>query len=155
MESDEIRMAEASAERAEVAPWLDYPANPWWYAPAGGAWFGALVAASAREGSREPLPLVVLFALAAAYFWWARRRWGTWPRLSSMPPEFVGPATVFSAAMVVLFIGGLGLTASLGPAVGVPVVAVAVAGVLWWYDHAYARASRRTAARLGTTSRVR
>ena len=155
MENDEMRRAELLAERAEVAPWLDYPANPWWYAPAGGAWFAALVAFSAQGSDRSPLPLFLLLVVAGAYFWWARRRWGTWPRLTSMPPEFLGPATAFVCAGVALFVGGLGLRASAGPAVAVPVVAVIAAVLLAWYDRAYARASRKTAARLGTESRVR
>ena len=156
MESDELRDAQLLAERAEVAPWLDYPASPWWYAPAGGAWFGALVAASADGGEqRSPAFTFVLFALAAGFFWWARRRWGTWPRMSSMPPEFHRPATTFAVAVVILFIGGMGLAASAGDIVAVPLVAVTVAALLRWYDHAYAEASERAAVRLGTTSRAR
>lgn len=33
MESDEARELLKVAERAEAAPYLDYPPTPWWYYP--------------------------------------------------------------------------------------------------------------------------
>ncbi|WP_460491309.1 hypothetical protein [Dactylosporangium cerinum] len=33
MESDEVREQLALVQRAEAAPYIDYPPTPWWYSP--------------------------------------------------------------------------------------------------------------------------
>ena len=154
MENNEMRQAELLAARAEVAPWVDYPANPWWWPVAGGAWAVTFAFAVSADSALSTALFWLAVLAELGWFWWVRRRWGAWPRLGSMPPEFHRPA----AGFVIGLLAVVGLAMLLHPvdvAVSTAVLALGVSGVLAWYDLAYARASERTAARLGTTARVR
>ena len=154
METDELREAEHLAARAEAAPWLDYPANPWWWPVAGGAWAVAFAFAVSAETwwSAALFGAVVLAELG--WFWWARRRWGAWPRLDSMPREFRRPAAVFVLGILAAA-GAAYVLWPVAPELATALLGLGVSAVLAWYDLAYAAASRRTAERLGATSRVR
>lgn len=154
METNEARESHLIAERAELAPWLDYPRSPWWYPPAGGAWAVAVGASASAEGWPQAL-LLPLMALAAGYFGWARRSWGTWPRLDSMPTEFRRPAGLFVGLVFAVTVGSTALLHVVDQTLSAVVLGLGVAAVLAWYEEAYAAASRRLASRLGTTSRVR
>ena len=81
MESDRLDPAQARriAERAEAAPWIDYPPTPRWFAPATGLWSGALVLMAAALRDERPfaaLGLLLLVLLEGAFLGWYSRYQG-------------------------------------------------------------------------------
>jgi hypothetical protein len=140
-------------ERAEAAPYVDYPPSPWWYFPAFGLWSAGLVGAftwwRVNAGLFVATP-AVLTALAAVFVLWMRRRHGALP----MPGRGAPPAEIASvwrgylltAPVIVLVV------ALVWWQIGIP-VAAAVAFVLVTtglavYEHRYALAAARVQERL-------
>lgn len=81
------------AERAALAPWIDYRPSPWWLAPSGSLLLGAMVLV---WGERERLPfaafVVLAVALVAGLGAWIGATvssQGALPRLRQAPAEFV------------------------------------------------------------------
>jgi hypothetical protein len=102
--------------RAEAAPYIDYPATPWWYSPVVGAWVAAMIGVFSWWRSNLPLAiglLVALVALEGAFIAWMRQRHGALP----MPGRGTPPREIASVWR------GYGFT--------VPAVALAVA-LTWW-----------------------
>lgn len=150
MESDEIREALRGADRAEAAPWTDYPPTPRWYPPATGLWTALLtLAIGLLDGKVEALALLGLVALELGFVEWYRRyRGGVWQ--TGRPPRefhraiacFVGGTAVVAAAVLVVSL-------ALSPWPGALAALIGVTAVVVWYERAYAEAARRTRARLG------
>ncbi|WP_244931609.1 hypothetical protein [Nocardioides sp. W7] len=153
MESDRLdpQQARRIAERAEAAPYIDYPPTPWWYAPAAGLWAGALILLIGLAQDRRVLALVGLLALVAlegAFLAWYSRYHGALPSLRHAPAEF-RPAFVrygVGVAVVLALVVGSWLLAGAIAAAVVAGVAVTVGLVL--YERTFARAAARTRARL-------
>ncbi len=149
MESNEIRAALQGAERAEAAPWVDYPPTPRWYPLATGIWAAALTISFQIEQSMvRALVVIALVGVELAFIGWYRRYRGTMP--SGKAPQEFRPA-------INRFAFGNVLTASV-------VVAISLAGLPWlaaviallvvtatftWYERAYAGAAQRARERLG------
>lgn len=104
------------AERAEAAPYLDYPTTPWWYYPAIGAWAAGMIGAFVWW--RESIPmfagtLAALIIAEIAFINWMQRRHGAMPVPGrGTPPKEIG--AVWRGYFLAL-----------------PVVALAIAAV-WW-----------------------
>ncbi|MBC9734504.1 hypothetical protein [Nocardioides marmotae] len=121
-------------ERAEAAPYVDYPPTPWWYFPAAGAWFAGTTGIQGLTDDHLPLAialLVVLLVALGVFCGWYTRYRGVMPSMFSRTPRemrrtflvyFVGVALVFgivwwtasaagwpaaSGVMFVLATGGL------------------------------------------------
>lgn len=140
-------------ERAEAAPWVDYPPTPRWYPPAVGLWSAALLGLAAYDstgltGELVRLGgLVAMLALLGVFQVWYRRYRGTMP--TGRPPlELRRPARVF--AVTGLAVAALGLLLAYTAPVWVgPLVAFALmTPLVAWYERAYARAARATRERL-------
>ncbi|HEY0952025.1 hypothetical protein [Nocardioides sp.] len=148
MESDEIRQALREAERAEAAPWTDYPPTPRWYPPATGLWAAGLTAVlGGLDGLLHSLGVLSLVILELAFLrWYTRYRGGMWP--TGRPPrEFRSAIAWFLVALALIAGAALALaTVSLVAAVGL--VAVSVTLVVARYEQAYADAARRARERL-------
>jgi hypothetical protein len=142
----------AAAERAAAAPYVDYPATPPWYAPAVGAWAGALVGALLLLDEHPVLRVVSLLALVAVesgFIAWYRRYRGTMPTLRRAPAEmsrefgwyFLGLALVVAVvAAAALWVSGV-----LAAVLAFVLVTVGAEA----YERRYARAAAATRARLG------
>lgn len=147
--NDEMRAQLRAAERAEAAPYVDYPEDPRWAAPA----FGGLALLLALTASLHDRPvfssllsmLVVLSVMG--YVIWQRRRRGTQPsgkaprEISQVIWGFVAGAIVIGFALL-----SLGYSAPLWLALPVAFV-VGTAGLLW-FGRAYDRAAARVRERL-------
>ena len=148
MENDEIRDSLRAAERAEAAPWIDYPPTPLWYPPAAGVWAAALTLAFAMEsGSLRSLAVLGLVVLELGFLRWYRRYRGAMP--SGVPPRELRPAiAVLLAALAVLIVAivVVSLAWSVWAAAAVALVGVTV--VVAWYERAYATATVRARQRL-------
>jgi hypothetical protein len=153
MESEQLDPHDAQriAERAEAAPYVDYPATPWWYAPAVGLWVAGLLLTldAMRDHTAVALPaMLVLIGLECAYLGWYTRRHGALPSLRRPPAEFRGALAGYAVGTVlaVAAITTAWLVAG-GPAAAV-VALVLVTGGIALYERSYARAAARTRARL-------
>lgn len=133
------------ADRAEAAPWIEFPATPWWYVPIASIWIGGVVLALSYRS------MLLFFALVAAellFLTWYRRCRGMWPT-GPAPREYRRPITLAGASIF----ASLGVAAVVwlfaGPWGSAITMAVLSAAILTWYERAYADAARRTRERLG------
>lgn len=149
MESDDLQHLQRTAERAEAAPWVDFPPTPAWYPPATGTWAAAMTAVLAELGGLVGFVAVVaLAAVEAGFLVWYRRYRGTMPN-GAMPAEMRAAATVFTVALVVLVTALFGLSQLFATWVPVVVAFAAVTALTTWYERAYADGAARVRARLG------
>ena len=149
MESDEIRQTLREADRAEAAPWTDYPPTPRWYPPAVGAWAALLTLAFTElDGGLQWLALAALIGAELGFVrWYVRYRNSVMP--TGRPPrEFRGAIALFVAAAAVLVLGTGALAALVAPWAGAAFAFVGTTLVIAWYERAYADAARRTRERL-------
>lgn len=154
MESDAFDLAEAqrTAERAEAAPYVDYPPTPWWYYPASGAWVAAYVGLLGLW-DRQPVLLVggmvALSAVVGGWLSWYQRYHGAMPRPFRGPRELRTAYVVYvlvSLAVVALVAGAWQVAGHLAAVVtGFVVTAIG----LYAYERSYAGAARRVRERLG------
>jgi len=150
MESNnEAREQLRAAERAEAAPYVDYPPDPRWISPAFGV-LATLLALAANlhdhpGWSSVPSTLVVLGVVG--YVLWQRRRRGTQPygtaprELTRVYRWYLGGAIVIGTALLVM-----GYWAPLWLAL--PVAFLAGTLGLLWFIRAYDRAATRVRKRL-------
>lgn len=148
MESGEIRDTLRGAERAEAAPWTDYPPTPRWYPPATGIWAGALTLTfGGLDDLTRSLAILGLVGVEVAFIrWYTAYRGGMWP--TGRPPREFRPAIAwFLTGLAVIAAGALALAiVSLGAAALWVVVAVTL--LVARYERAYAEAARRARERL-------
>ncbi|NPC97455.1 hypothetical protein [Nocardioides sp. zg-DK7169] len=147
----ELVRAQRAAERAEAAPYTDYPPTPWWYPPAMGVWVTAYVLLlTLREGHGVWLivGMVGLAALVGLFLSWYSRHHGAMPNLRRAPREF-RPAFACYAGVLVGIVGSTALAWRLvGPVLAAPVAFVTTVAGIVVYERAYAAAARRTRERL-------
>lgn len=151
--SDELRERVRAADRAAAAPYVDYPATPWWYHGFFGLWSVAfvLVMRVAADPVWRPVGLVLLCVAVGLLSGWQRRRRGTWPR-GKAPAEIQRAMLGFVVgAVAVIALGALLLWLAPVWAAAAVLFVVVTAGV-WSYERAYDRAAARTRARLGAAA---
>jgi hypothetical protein len=150
MESDEMREALREADRAEAAPWTDYPPTPRWYPPAVGVWAALVTLAVTEMDGRLGLPAVLaLIAVELAFVrWYVRYRGGVMPT-GRAPREFRRAIVWFVAGALVAVLGALVLVVTVDRWAGAAFALVAATATIAWYERAYADAARRTRERLG------
>jgi hypothetical protein len=151
MESErELSQQLAEAERAEAAPWLDYPPLPRWWAPVAGAWFAAMLLVLTEAGNHlVAFPsLAVLLGIEFGFIVWYRRRWGTWPELRSAPREFRPAMRRYFVGLVLGTAAVVATYLVAGRLAAAAVTFVAATVLFHWYDLRYAAASRAARARL-------
>lgn len=149
MESDEVRAALHEADRAEAAPWVDYPPTPAWYPVASGSWAAALVLVVGElDGVVFAFFMAGLVAIELGFLAWYRRYRGTMPS-GPAPQEFRTIIVVFATASVVTAGAVLVLSLAVSPWLGAPLALVAFTSLFAWYERAYADAARRARERLG------
>jgi len=137
------------ADRAEAAPWVDFPPTPAWYPPAVGAWGAAMVLGLAvLDGPARAVVVLALALAEVAFIRWYRRYRGTMPT-GAVPREMRAAALTFTGAVLVVVVGAgaLAMTGHPWPAAGL--VLVVGTAVVWWYERAYAAGAARVRARLG------
>lgn len=149
MESDEIRRALREADRAEAAPWTDYPPTPRWYPPATGAWAAGLTfALGGLDGGARGAAVLVLLAVECCFLaWYLRYRGGAMPT-GWAPREFRRAITTFLGTLALIVLAVSGLTLLAGAWAGAALALVAVTVLVTWYERAFADAARRTRERL-------
>lgn len=141
-------------ERAEAAPYLNYPASPWWYFPAVGLWVAAMIGVFTWWQSNIILfvgLIAALLALEVVFLSWMQRRHGALP----MPGRGTPPAEIASAwrryfsslpaliAVVALAWWQLGIPAASAVAFVLVTTGLAV------YERSYGRAATKARERLG------
>lgn len=137
------------ADRAEVAPWVDFPPTPAWYPPAVGAWGAAAVLAlGALDGVWRGVAVIALALVEVGFIRWYRSYRGTMPT-GAVPREMRPAALVFTAAVLVMVVGAGALVLTGHAWVAAALVLVVGTGVVWWYERAYAAGAARVRARLG------
>ena len=103
-------------ERAQTAPWVDYPPTPNWYYPAVGLWLGAMCVAAVKvfSDNRWIAVVAVLLVLEVTLINWMKRGRPAMPNLRTVPGEFerlvkwfVLIAILIVAATLALVIAGL------------------------------------------------
>ncbi|WP_435747785.1 hypothetical protein [Nocardioides sp. SYSU DS0663] len=139
-------------ERAEAAPYIDYPPTPWWYHPAAGLWFAGLTGTKGLTEDHLPaaigLLVVLLAALGAFSAWYARYR-GAMPSLLRRAPKGMGPMFALYFVGVAGVLGAVwwtGETAGWAWASALMFVLATVG--LWLHEHSYAAAAARVRERL-------
>ncbi|WP_460654172.1 hypothetical protein [Kribbella endophytica] len=103
-------------ERAEAAPYVDYPKTPWWYSVVIGLWVAAMIGTFTWWRENAPLftaSLVGLILLELAFIVWMQRRHGAMP----MPGRGRPPAEI--GAMWRRYFAGMAATAL-------------ITGLIWW-----------------------
>lgn len=150
MESDEIRQALREADRAEAAPWIDYPPTPRWYPVAVGLWAALITLALTTLGQQLRVPAVLaLIAIEIGFIrWYVRFRHGVMP-IGPAPREFRRSVALFVVGAALVLAMAYGLTALVSHWVAGGAVLVVVPVLLTWYERAYADAARRARERLG------
>ena len=148
MESDEIREALREADRAEAAPWIDYPATPRWWPVLFGAW-ACVFALNVGyvDGLPQALGSIVLAALMGVAAGWATRRRGTYPRGRAPRELRASFGVLFGGALVIAALGWL-IASLITPWPAALVAGVAAYVLVLWYERAYTRAADRVRARL-------
>ncbi|MGC4940662.1 hypothetical protein [Kribbella sp. DT2] len=152
MESDPQQQLR-ELERAEAAPYVNYPKSPWWYAPAIGLWVTAMIGTFTwwRENAvLFCLSLAVLIVAEIGFINWMQRRHGAMPFPGrGRPPVEIGAVWRKYFAGVAAIVVMVGLVWWL---VGVPVAAavafVQVTSGLYLYERTYAKAAARVRERL-------
>lgn len=135
----------ALAERAAVAPWIDYAPTPWWYVPSAGLLAGVLVFVL---GERETLPpvwyvlaLLAVVFLVGAWIGAARSRQGAVPRLRKAPPEFVPAIRAYFIGYVLLLAVVVIMFFAVDSRVAAVVAAIGAVSGLFLYERRYAAAA--------------
>ncbi|WP_193606541.1 hypothetical protein [Nocardioides lijunqiniae] len=149
---DDVREAQRVADRAEAAPYIDFPPTPWWYPPAAGLWAGALVSMLALTERRSPISVVgiaLLLLVQMAFVTWYTRYHGALPSPKGAPPEFRPAFARYTAGILVIMAAGALVWLLLNAWVAAATTAVLVTVGLTLYERAYADAAERTRARLG------
>ena len=153
MESDQARELLRIAERAEAAPYVDYPPTPWWYHPAVGGWAAAMIATFTWWRENIGLfvgSMAILIVAEFVFLGWMSRRHGAFP----MPGKGTPPAEIrvewnryFLALPIVA-----GLIAVvwwlLGVATAAAVAFVVITCGLMVYERRYAKAAAMVRVRL-------
>jgi hypothetical protein len=150
MESEEIRHALREADRAEAAPWTDYPPTPRWYPPATGAWAALLTLAVGGldgRGARVAAVLALVALECCFVAWYVRYRGGVMPT-GPAPREFRRAIAIFVGAVVLVVLGVVALASLIHVWAGAALALVAVTLVVGWYERAYATAAARSRRRL-------
>lgn len=142
-------------ERAEAAPYVDYPPTPWWNYPAVGFWAAAYTGTFAWWTLADGNPIVVcavmigLSALVGAYLGWYQRYHGAPPSLRGRKPREIRRAYAQYFVGVLALVGLIVLAGWLLGAVAATVTAfLGAMGGFWIYEQAYGRAAAATKARL-------
>ncbi|MCW2757949.1 MAG: hypothetical protein JWO46_1695 [Nocardioidaceae bacterium] len=143
-------------ERAEAAPYIDYPPTPRWYPPAGGVFALALFAhlyavlVHSWGGIVASLSLAALVAVELGFLYWYSRYHGALPAPGRTPPvaEICRAYGQFLVGFVVLVVLVTGVTFLAGPIGGGVATFVLAAGGLLLYERAYASAARAARERL-------
>ncbi|MFC0627757.1 hypothetical protein [Kribbella deserti] len=152
MESN-AREQMAIVERAEAAPYIDYPPTPLWYYPSIGLWVAAMIGTFVWWRENAVLfagTILVLVALEGAFIAWMSRRHGALPMPGrGNPPReiaavwrgyFIGLALIVAAIAVVWWLTG--------PPIAAPAGFVLVTGGLVLYERRYAVAAAKVRERL-------
>jgi len=152
MESNPNAALLRELERAEAAPYVDYPPTPWWYFPAAGAWFAGITGYQGLTDDHLPVAvalLVVQLAALGAFCAWYTRYRGAMPSLLRRAPRGMGRAFAayfLGAVLVLAAVWWTGGTAGWGWAAGLMFV-LATPG-LWLHERSYAAAAARVRDRL-------
>lgn len=147
-EHAQLRESLRAAERAEAAPWIDYPPTPAWYPVSVATWAAALTMSFTIDST--PVRLVVVFTLIALEFGflgWYRRYRGTMPA-GKVPPELSKPFYGFLAANLAIMAGAFAIGSLVAVWAAAIFVFVTVLPSLTAYERVYERAAARTRARL-------
>ncbi len=139
------------AERAEAAPWTDYPPTPAWFPPLTGVWAALLVLAATTRDT-HPVPaiigLIVLIVVEMAFISGYRRYRGVMPSFKNLPAEFKPAVTQYVFAVIGVF-GSTWLAFELGGTPGAMVASfLSVTALLWWYERTYTAAADAARKRL-------
>jgi hypothetical protein len=146
---EQLRQSLRAADRAEAAPWTDYPPTPRWYPPATGVWAALLTLAvgGLEDGTRAAAVFSLVVIECCFLGWYVRYRGGVMPT-GPAPREFTRAITVFVAALVAVVVGVVTLATLLSLWAGAALALVGVTAVVAWYERAYAAASDRARKRL-------
>lgn len=145
-----LRESLRAAERAEAAPWVDYPPTPAWYPVSVAVWAAALTMSFAIESTPVRGAVVAaLVGLELGFIFWYRRYRGTMPA-GKVPPELSRPFYAFIAFNLAVMAGAFVIGSLVAVWVAAVFVFVAVVPAFTWYERVYDRAAARTRARLGT-----
>lgn len=143
MESDELREAAVAADRAETAPWVDYPPTPAWYPVSVGVWSALLVLAfGIPDTVWRVIAMLALVVVEGAFLGWYRSYRGVQP--SGAPPAELRRTMAVMLGTSVLVVGiVIALALLVAPRAGAIAALVLVTAVVWRYERAYADAARR------------
>ena len=150
MESNEsARDLLREADRAEAAPWVDFPPTPAWYPASVGIWGAALtLVLGVLEEPWRPVATLALVAIEVAFIRWYRSYRGTMPK-GPMPQEMRRPALLMALGLAAIVVAAGALVMLGQPWVAAGLVLVTAIPLTWWYERAYAAAAERAKARLG------
>lgn len=153
MESTHRELREV--ERAAAAPFIHYPATPWWYPLFMAIAYttmatGAVVAIEFDRGVLGvALPFLALGAVVL-YMRHYRRQWGTWPRMNAAPREIRGAYRVYFLALAGSLVLIVTAWATLGWLAGLIVIFLTMLVLFTVYERViYPRAAQRVRERLG------
>ncbi|MDF1602071.1 hypothetical protein [Nocardioides sp. YIM 152315] len=149
MESEDIRRTLREADRAEAAPWTDYPPTPRWYPAAVGVWAALITLAFTELDDPVRLPAVLALVAVELGFlrWYVRYRNGVMPT-GRAPREFRRAILGFVAGAAIIVLGVGALVSAVDAWAGAAFALVVVPGAIAWYERAYADAARRARKRL-------
>jgi hypothetical protein len=153
MESTEARDQLLLVERAESAPYIQYPPSPWWYAPAVGLWAAVFIGVFTWFRVNSALfagSLAMLLVIELVFVIWMRRRHGALPMPGhgKLPAEiawvwrgyFAGLGVIAVVVALAWWLGGV-------PVAAVVAFVVVTAGIAL-YERTYATAAAKVRERL-------
>lgn len=140
------------AERAAIAPWIDYKRSPWWFVPSFALLEGALVLLLGERqdlnGAVFVVTAIVLVFLLFAWIGAAVSRQGVVPRLRRAPAEFIPLLRAYFAGFALLVAVVVILYVAVGSRVAAVVAAVGAAGGLYVYEWRYEKAAETARKRM-------
>jgi hypothetical protein len=143
--------SDPTTERARAAPYVDVAPTPWWLAPAGGAWAGALVAMLALTEHSSPVSVVgigLLLLVQMAFVGWYPRRHGALPSRHGAPAEFRPIFDRYRVGILAIMVATAAIWLLLNAWVAAATAAILVGVGLTAYLRSYAAAAARTRQRL-------
>lgn len=148
-----------AAQRAEAAPFINYPRGGWWHPPLYGLWWGAVLytaswpgyASDTRRWTGLTVHLalgILLLVLMGIHVAQLVRRRGTYPSMRAAPKEIKATWLQFQVACLVVLAAFWGIWALAGRWWGIGAAAVLATAVVAWYEHAYGVAVQKVRDRL-------
>ena len=137
-------------ERAQTAPWVDYPPTTNWYYPTVGLWLAAMCVAAVKVAGdfRWIAAVAVLLALEIMMLNWLKNGRPALPNLRTVPEEFAPLVKWFVLIAILIVASSVGLIIAGFEVIGFALCAIATTVGLYGYEKKFDMAADAARGRL-------